>query len=75
MHCLGVVSIPMVDEGPASSGLSDALKADEIKARLLDATISPNQRKKYRKKLSRLFHVVGGCCAGLQGRCCPCIRI
>ena len=37
----------------------DALKAESIKARLLDVSLSANQRKKYRKKLSRLFHTVG----------------
>lgn len=34
------------------------LKADEIKAKLLDPSLSANQRKKCRKKLSRLFNMV-----------------
>ena len=31
-------------------------KADEIKSKLKDVSLSANQRKKYRKRLSRLYH-------------------
>ena len=45
----------MVNDGIAQDV---ELKADEIKAKLLDPSLSANQRKKCRKKLSRLFNMV-----------------
>ena len=49
----------MDDDVPEVAATAATLhKADEIKTKLQDANLSANQRKKYRKRLSRLFHAV-----------------